>query len=344
MLTALSLGALLLSGCIYAAGMTDRAKVVTLVAVAIFALALPSAVLVPLGATTAAGLFGLGGLGVVLASALGGWRLAMITGALLGVLGGGGVAAAGQQLPGVLVMVSAAIGVGLSAHFSVQQGTINSAITVAFIVAEAPRQAPVEGGVAFGVALGAYAVAVALLIRLLGLAREAPPVTPGPSWTRTWGFTISLVIATIATTALALASNLGHTGGWLIMTPFIVMLPYVQDSWRKALSRGAGTVGGFALAMLASSLVGPGLALSVVGVFFAALTAYALVKKWPYATYALVLTPAIVIIESSGRSVEQTAQQRLVATLLGIAIALAVMAVAFPLDRFFARRAGVTHY
>ena len=128
------------------------------------------------------------------------------------------------------------------------------------------------------------------------------------------------------------------------MTPFIVISPYVQDGWRKAINRAIGTVGGFAIASALAFVLGSGPALSVMGVAFAALTAVALVKQWHYAIYALCLTPAIVILESIGRPVEQTADNRLLATILGVGISLAVMAVAVPTYRRTAKEAGIDHY
>lgn len=336
--------------------MTGNVRVAAYVVLAVGALTLPSvgsAVLAPGTPGTAAGLIGLGGLSVVLAAALAGFRFAAITSATTGVLGGAGVAADGQAIAGVAVMVAVAVALGVSARFSLQQATLTPAITVAFIVAEAPAQTPLSPlpeGLAFGAALAGYGLAIAALTAVVGLSRKGPAAAqpsaaaPEPSWTRIWGYVVALSVATIATTSIALTGGWGHTGGWLIMTPFIVMLPYVQDSWRKALRRAAGTVGGFAIAMGLAAVFGQGPVLTGFGVLFVGLTAYALVKKWPYAAYALVLTPAIVIVESAGRQVEQTAQDRLAATLLGVVIAIAITMAIYPIDRYFARRAGIEHF
>jgi uncharacterized membrane protein YccC len=147
-------------------------------------------------------------------------------------------------------------------------------------------------------------------------------------------------MASIATTTIAFDTQWGHPGGWLIMTPFIVLRPYVRDGWRKALDRGLGTIGGFAIAMVLAWLFGSGPLLTAFGFAFAILSAYAWAAKWSYAAYGLVLTPAVVIIESIGRPVETTADNRLEATLIAIAIVFVVIAAEVVLDRFARHREG----
>lgn len=299
-------------------------------------LILPALVLGPLGAPTAASLIGLGGLGVALLTVVAGWRIALYSSAALGLLSGLAVAAAGNTWAGVVVMVLVAVGQGLSARIGLQQMITTLSITVAFVTAEDPTQSPVASGLTFAIAMGGYAALVTLIAHVVG--RSDSHSTQGkahdPSWPRTWGYTVSLALATVATSVVALLWQWGHTGGWLIMTPFIVMLPYVQGSVRKALSRGAGTIGGFAIAMVAYEVLGSGWLITSVGIAFGVLAATAVFRKWPYAIYALWLTPAIVILESIGRNVEVTAQERLGATVLGVGIALVFSFAAYGVGRF----------
>jgi uncharacterized membrane protein YgaE (UPF0421/DUF939 family) len=47
----------------------------------------------------------------------------------------------------------------------------------------------------------------------------------------------------------------------------------------------------------------------------------------PYWIYATVLTPAIVLLESAGATVDEVAEQRLGATLIGVTVTVLVMLV-----------------
>jgi len=296
-------------------------------------------------APDAAGLIGLAGLGLVLVTLTAGIRAGVIASIVMGVLGGIAIAGGQNVLIQVIVMVLAAALLGLTARWKWNRGFILLPITLAFVAAESPAQEPLQTGVAFGLAMTGYALIATLGTALLrGKHHASEQQRATSSWSRTIGYAIVLGTAAIATTTIAVSLDWGHTGGWLIMTPFIVISPYVQDGWRKAINRAIGTVGGFAIASALAFVLGSGPALSVMGVAFAALTAVALVKQWHYAIYALCLTPAIVILESIGRPVEQTADNRLIATILGVGISLAVMAVAVPTYRRTAKEAGIDHY
>lgn len=296
-------------------------------------------------APDAAGLIGLGGLGLVLATLTAGLRAGVIASILMGVLGGIAIAGGDNTLIQVLVMVLAAAGLGLTARWKWNRGFILLPITLAFVAAESPAQEPLQTGIAFAAAMTGYALIASLGTALLrGKQHDSQQQGETSSWSRTIGYATVLATAAIATTTIAVTLDWGHTGGWLIMTPFIVISPYVQDGWHKAINRAIGTVGGFAIASALAFIFGSGPALSATGVAFAALAAVALVKQWHYAIYALFLTPAIVILESIGRPIEQTADNRLLATVLGVGIALAVMAVAVPTYRRTAKEAGIDHY
>ena len=296
-------------------------------------------------APDAAGLIGLAGLGLVLVTLTAGIRAGVIASIVMGVLGGIAIAGGQNVLIQVIVMVLAAALLGLTARWKWNRGFILLPIALAFVAAESPAQEPLQTGFAFGLAMSGYALIATLGTALLrGKHHASEQQRATSSWSRTIGYAIVLSTAAIATTTIAVSLHWGHTGGWLIMTPFIVISPYVQDGWRKAINRAIGTVGGFAIASALAFVLGSGPALSVMGVAFAALTAVALVKQWHYAIYALCLTPAIVILESIGRPVEQTADNRLLATILGVGISLAVMAVAVPTYRRTAKEAGIDHY
>jgi len=325
--------------------MSSKARLFAIIALALAALIAPNLVLSE--APAAAGMLGLGGLGFVLATLAAGLRIGVLAALLVGAASGIAVASSAVVAIGVLVMVATAIGLGVSARWHWNRAFIALPITVAFIVAEDPSQDPLASGFAFGAAMAGYGLVVAVIsspLRPRKRIGDGEPVSDPASWSRTWGYTSVLAVTTAATSAIALTFDWGHTGGWLMMTPFIVIQPYIQDGWRKAFSRTLGTVGGFLIAYLLGELLGSGDLLTAFGVAFGVLAVTAMVERWPYAVYATLLTPAIVILESIGRPIQTTDNNRLVATVLGVALALLAMAVATPLYRFQARRYGLDHY
>ena len=164
------------------------------------------------------------------------------------------------------------------------------------------------------------------------------------SRSRATAFATLLTVTTVATTSIAVGWHWGHAGGWMVMTPFIVIEPYLQSGWHKSLGRAAGTVGGFAIAIGLSTVLGTSPLLAVAGVGFAAMAIIADVRHLDYGLYALFLTPAVVVLEGWGGNVEQTAVLRLEATLIGVGLALVAMAIARPMYRREARAHSLTNY
>ena len=331
----------------YAQRVTKRSRTAVLVAVATIALVVPNVVFAGTAATTATGLIGLGALGLAFVTLLAGVRMGLIASGVLAVLSGVAVVAGSHVASAVAVMIVVAFAQALSSRVHLEQAVTVLAITLAFIVAEDPTQEPLSSGFVLGLVMGGYGAAVCVITGIVrsrlyaSTPSSSPAATPSPlPWPRVWGYGIALAVAATATTTIALVAQWGHTGGWLIMTPFIVMRPYLRDGWRKAISRGLGTIGGFALAMVLALVFGSGYILTFLGVAFAVLAAYAMTNKWSYTIYALFLTPAIVIIESAGRPIARTADNRLEATLIAIAIVLVIAAAAMPIAHYLSKRAA----
>lgn len=318
--------------------MSAKTRLVGVIALALAALIAPN--LIWPAAPAAAGLIGLGGLGVVLGTLVAGVRVGVLSALATGVAGGVAVLGDGRLLVGIAVMVAAAIGLGLTARWQWSRGFIVLPITLAFVAAESPSQEPLASGVAFGSAMAGYGVVTALAASILRPHAGEAASTHVTSWSRTWGYAGMLAVTAIATTVISLSVDWGHAGGWLMMTPFIVIQPYIHDGLRKAVNRAAGTLGGFLVASLLDQVFGPGAILTAAGLVLAVLAAVAMIEKWSYALYALFLTPAIVILESVGRPLQQTDDNRLLATMIGVGLSLVAMAVAVPMYRRGAPQAG----
>lgn len=325
--------------------MGSRTKIVVTVVALTTILIIPSAVLSPLGATNAGSMIGLGGLGIAFVAVAAGRRVALYASGALGVAALLTVDGAAIPILGVAAMMAVAIGQGISSRWGWHRSFVVLPITLAFITSESILAPPLEAPITFAFAITGYAALIALIISTLTerLKRasdddEDTDDEPDTPWDHVIGYAAMLAIATGVTTTIVLLNDWGHTGGWLIMTPFIVIQPSVRDGMPKAINRALGTIAGFAIAYVAADLLGPGPALTLIGYGFAVGAVIAMVKHWHYAVYATLLTPAVVILESVGRSVQETSDHRLVATLLSVAISLAVMAIAILIDRLLRNR------
>lgn len=314
--------------------------------VAVLSMVIPLAVMSSLDSAGIGALAGTAAFGAVLASAGLGLRFALVTGVLVSLMALAAGLAAGHVVACIAVMVSASAMFAATAHYGANKALVLMPITLAFVINQPPTSAPAQLDPAL--ALGLVTLLATTLASLAAAAvrgsTAAPKRAAGVSTSRTVSFGVLLALVTVCTTAISIHGGWGHAGGWMVMTPFIVMQPFVQEGWRKALRRLAGTAAGFVIAIAFAALIPDSWLLVVVGVAFTVAAVHAFLKHWDYGIYAMFLTPAVVLIESLGSHVDQTALQRLEATLIGGGIALAVMAVSIPLYRRGAREHSLTHY
>jgi uncharacterized membrane protein YccC len=141
-------------------------------------------------------------------------------------------------------------------------------------------------------------------------------------------FGITMAIVTGVTMGIVVATGIGHTGAWILLTIVIVSQPRIHDTYQKALQRALGTALGFGIALAIALLVSNKTLLLVAGVLFLTLAVYvkldARSKYWQFTAF---LTPGIVLVEGSSGNVRALDIDRLWASFLGIAIALALLAI-----------------
>jgi hypothetical protein len=327
--------------------MTSKSRFTILaLLVSVVAFVMPFLVLSSLGYTNIAPVVSLVSFGILIAAILLGLRIAIGASVVTGVVATLTSIASSTTLIAIIAMVLIAIGFGITARYGWNRALATLPVALSFLVAESPAEGSWPASLVMGVAMVLSGIVVSLLVVLIRHISKKPAL-PAPaelSWTRTWAFVLLLAAATAVTSSIAILNDWGHTGGWLIMTPFIVMQPYVQDGWRKSLDRGAGTLAGFLVAMAVGTYIANTTVLYLISFAFMVGAVYTMVSHRSYALYAFFLTPTIVIIEGIGRSVTQTAENRLVATALGVAIALAAMAIAAPLYRSSARAKHLDRY
>ena len=142
-------------------------------------------------------------------------------------------------------------------------------------------------------------------------------------------------------TWLVIDLDLGHGGGWIILTIVVVYQPYLGDGFKKAGSRAIGTVIGFVIAIVIGAFVTSAPMLYLLGTVCLIVSMVVMLAGKPYWWFATFLTPAIVLYESAGSTVTKVAVERLEATLIGIAGTLVVMLILLPIAKYFQRNDGV---
>ena len=134
---------------------------------------------------------------------------------------------------------------------------------------------------------------------------------------------VRLALAVAVAHVVAAAAGLDR-GYWVAMTAVIVLRPDYSSTMQRGLGRIAGTVAGVLVAWGTVSLLGPGRfgLVVLVGIFA---TATYLLMRSNLALGATALTALITcLLEAEGQPVTTTASARLVDTVVGGAIALAV--------------------
>jgi MFS family permease len=314
--------------------------------VSVVAFVMPFLALTWLGYANIAPVVSLVSFGILIAAIILGFRIAIVASVLTGVVAALISVVSSTAIIAIIAMVLIAIGFGITARYGWNRALATLPIALSFLVAESPAQGSWLASLVMGVVMILSGIVISLLVVLIRYISKKPGL-PAPaelSWTRTWAFVFLLAVVTAVTSSVAVLNDWGHTGGWLIMTPFIVMQPYVQDGWRKSVDRGAGTLAGFFVAMAVGTYIADTRALYLISFAFMMGAVYAMVTHRSYAIYAFLLTPTIVIVEGIGRSVTQTAENRLIATSLGVGIALAAMALAAPVYRSQARAQNLNRY
>ena len=291
---------------------------------------LPSLLLAPLGWGDATGPFLLATMTALMASLFAGVRIGLIVTAGLTIADMLALPAAPYPVWAGLVMAVAALLYGLTARRGLTSMIVTAPVAVAFAIADPPTLQ--QGSVlSDALALGLFAVLGGLWGTAFGslLGRKVPrKAPPWSSWRKAVVFALTIAIVTGVTMGIVVATGIGHTGAWIVLTILMVVQPAMGQTFRKSLERALGTALGFCLALAAALLVSGQTLLLVLGIVFLTVAVY--LKLDPRSTYwqfTTFLTPGIVLALGSGASVLSLDIDRLWASLVGIAIALGLLVV-----------------
>jgi hypothetical protein len=239
-----------------------------------------------------------------------------------------------------LVLACSAFLRGYAAKAGMHDALIMAVISLGFIVASPPKpeismSAPLYVAVIAMVSM-LWATLIMFLLRHRLHRHRLTPLDP----IRVLAFSVALDFLVGVATWFVVDFDLGHTGGWIILTIVVVFQPSLGAGLKKGTHRAAGTVLGFLISIAIGALVGTGPLLYLVGTAFLMAAFVLMLQGRPYWMYATVLTPAIVLLESAGSTVDQVAKERLVATTAGVAITLLVLLALAPLAKHFDRLPG----
>lgn len=298
--------------------------------VLVFAPMLPALLLPPLGWSDAAGSFIIATMAGVMAAMIAGPRLGLLVAAGLAVAEMLALPAAPVPVWAGLVMGVSALVYGLTSHRGLTSVISIAPVAVAFTIADPPALKQ-DSVLADALVLGLFVLLGALWGTAFGtfIGRKAPRLPlQTSSWRTAITFGLVMGIVTGVTMGVVVATGIGHTGAWIVLTIIMVVQPRMHETFRKSLNRAFGTALGFCIALAVGLVLTDETLLLVLGMFFLTLAVY--VKMDPrskYWNFTMFLTPGIVLAEGAGADVVATDINRLWASLTGVAIALALLAV-----------------
>jgi hypothetical protein len=276
-----------------------------------------------------------------------GWQRALVGVGSLAVLSVPAVLSQGHPTAATLLMTLTALFLGLSARRQLQPVYWLMVVSLCMLITNSPLPAtapPTElARLVIGV-LASGGVSTLLLRLLLPPAPTAKALSTeaiAHSWRRCLAYGVLLATTALITTPIALVHHWHTNGLWLILTPFLVLKPFVKDSWRVALHRSMGTLAGVVLVVVLALAMPHTLPLQVPAIAMAVITAAIAARHGHPAVMITALTATIVLFNSNNADLLLMADKRLQACGMGIAITLSLMALAHPIEyRFQAARNG----
>jgi uncharacterized membrane protein YccC len=298
-----------------------------------------------LGLERAAGVLCLSSLASLVVCGRLGWRQALMGVAGLAVLSVPAVVSQNDPLLATLVLTTTALGLGLSARWQLKPVYWLLVVSLCILITNSPLPANPPAADVGRLALALLASGSLATLLQAGLQARfdrvsaQAPFAVAHSWRRSAAHGVMLAAAALVTTPIALQHHWHTSGLWLIITPFLVLQPFVRDSWRVALHRSLGTLAGVLLVLLIAVTLPRSVPLDLVAIATAVITGVIAFKHGHRALMLTALTVTIVLFNSSDADLMLMADKRVVASAIGITIALSLMALAQPIERRLARSA-----
>lgn len=268
-----------------------------------------------------------------------GWRQALAGVGALALLAAPAVASQNDLVRATILLTGTALALGFTARWQLKPAYWLMVVSLCILITNSPLPATAPAPDLAKLALALLAsgsLAILLQTQLLSLAGSPPvrsPFVVAHSWRRSGAHALMLASATVITTPFALQHHWHTTGLWLVLTPFLVLQPFVRDSWSVALHRSLGTFAGVLLVVLLAFTLPPSVPLKITAIAAAVATAVIAAKRGHRAVMLTFFTATIVLFNSTNQDLLRMADQRVLASALGIGIALGLMALAHPIEQ-----------
>jgi hypothetical protein len=270
-----------------------------------------------------------------------GWRQALLAVVALTLLTIPAVLSQSDPPAATLLMALTAFALGVSARWQWQQVYWLMVVSVCLLITNSPLpEAPSATDLVrlAGAVLVSGGLTVLLQGSLIPREQGSAAITlfsVAHSWRRSTAYGLLLASTTLVSTPIALQHHWGITGLWLILTPFLVLRPFVRDAWKVALHRSLGTLAGVLLVMVLAVLLPKGLPLQLPAIAAGVITAMIAIRRGHPAVMLMALTVTIVLLNSNHADLMLMADRRLQACGIGVVLALSVMAIAHPIEQRF---------
>lgn len=307
------------------------------VLIVVVSLLLPHLLASHVGLGRATGLLSLASLATLVISARLGWRQALLGGLALSLLCIPAVWIQGYPAAAALLLMAAAMGLGVSARWQIKPIFWLLMVVLCMAVVDVGLPATLsnsELGHLIALMLGCCSFsALSQGVLLPSRASEPTRLAVQHSWRRSVAYGALLALTAAITTPIALSMPMHVSRLWLILTPFLVLQPFVREAWRVALHRSLGTVTGVLLVMLLALGWPAHWPTLVPALVLGAVTALVAIKHGHPAVLLMALTATIVLFNSNPADLVLMADDRLQSTGIGLAISLGVMALAQPFEQ-----------
>ena len=317
-------------------GLAKTKSIVVSVLLMVIAGFAPAIVMGALGWKSAVSVAMLGGLVTFLACTMGrGAQTGLIIAVPFSVMTALAVWSAPYALAAAVVLAAAAFLRGYGAKAGLHNALMGTVIALGFTVADPPNfDASIPSAVLAGVVMLVTTLWVTLVVFLARKWVHPPKLQAMDTAEALWFSSILAIMVGVATWCVV-EFDLGHGGGWIILTIVVVYQPTLGAGFKKAGARALGTLVGFLISIVVGLVVTSGPLLYVVGTVFMVAAMVVMIQGRPYWWFAAFLTPAIVLYESAGSTVSKVALERLEATLVGVAGTLLVMLILLPLAKHY---------
>jgi Fusaric acid resistance protein-like len=262
-------------------------------------------------------------------------RYAVISIPVSGLLNALAVLVFGHPLITTFFIVCIALFVGMSAlrglHTVAAFSAIQPAITVISGYHKVSLGATTPGPVGQALICAGLAVIGGLWAVLIGLMflRDESTGSPASVPPRIACFYIGALVLLLGTAAYVASTwFLKTTAGWVLLTILLVTQPTYDESRHRIRERALGTVVGGIAAAAVATVVSNSAILVAIGTLAMAAAAVLQLQHARYAYFAFFVTAAIILVDAQRSNVFEIDLQRVVFSIVGVALVAVVVATA----------------